>query len=813
MAVQKPVPVPKKEITSVDLVGWASGLNLNGAQNAPPSSFISSKDVELSIDGYIIPRRTLLPFLPDTVETTYQILPVTWNNQLYYFTADHNQIVFCQEGDTVWTPCTTVGVAASLTTALAGTNNDLVFTADLLGTGGNAITITYLNPGTPSAALSVSVAGNDITVHLATNGSSVITSTASLILAAINASVPASALINVALAPANTGAGVVTALATTNLAGGAGTNIIRTLNGGKPKFLRVLDSVLLLNGSNGDKLCYVDLGTPGFPVVKYLPVADPTTAPTVTTTALAAGAFPIYYAYSFTSKTGETVLSSIFTGTYNITRDHWGDVVATPSSIKVTRPAGIPANATYWKLYVATAAQFGTIQPSDMLVLADKLDLSVVDFVDDGTLSINLGTVANEVNNTDGPKVDHGVIEDGNPILFGDVDNPQNIFIGGGGPYALDFSTNNGGYRAEPEKGTNFQVTAIIGFRNGQGIPSLTVLYSNTEGLAKQAVLEQTVVHYGNQSFTVWGVTEQHYGAAGVAATDSAINYNGKLLFLSTDGFMSMNTQPLRQNVISTDPISVQAIDPYVRGIINSAMSNVIGAGWDNKYMWTVPNAGFTTPQQLLILDDNNKVGDRSAWYAVDIPAQWIGVVSPSTDAAFVYLNQLNKSYKLIPGTGTFDVKGGVNVPFGTGATGPLVGMGGAAHNTWQADVQVMFYVMGLVGDITVGVTYRNQNGKLKTKIKTFHGPSFTPSGAGGWGDPEWVYGGATKSIGGLAFAPHLDTSAVAVSAVDVRIPVRIDDIMNEAQWFFTTPVGYSNFKLRAISFEGINLGVRPDLQ
>jgi hypothetical protein len=89
------------------------------------------------------------------------------------------------------------------------------------------------------------------------------------------------------------------------------------------------------------------------------------------------------------------------------------------------------------------------------------------------------------------------IVEDGNPILYGDVDNLQNIWIGGGGPYAMSFSTARGGYLAQPEQGTNFEPTAVIGFRNGQGIPSLTVLYSNTEGLSKQAVLEQQTVNYG----------------------------------------------------------------------------------------------------------------------------------------------------------------------------------------------------------------------------------------------------------------------------------------------------------------------------
>lgn len=808
MAVEDPVKVPEKKVSSVDVPKFDGGMFGGEAQNAPINCFVSSKDIELDKNGYIIPRRRLTPFLPDTVETTYEKAPMLWAGQLYYFTADDNKIKFCQEGDAAWTDCATPGVAATLTTALAGANNDLVFTSRALGATGNSIAIIYLNPGTPSAALSVTVSTTVITVHLATSGASAITSTASLILAAIQASTAASALVTVALAPANTGAGVVTALGSTPLAGGSGTNIITTNNGGMPTFHRVLDSVLVTNGKNGDKLCYVDLTTPGFPVVKYSLVTDPPSALTDSLAGLTTGAQNIYYAFSYTGAVGETLLSPILTQTLNIPRDQW-QTLATPGKITLTRPGSPPAGAEFWNLYVANAATGGVIQTTDMLRLATKLDLANTTFVDDGSLSINLGSVAPIANSTDGPRVSHGIVEDGNPILYGDEDNPYNLHIGGGGPYALDFSISNGGYLAQPEQGTNYYPNVVVGFRTGQGIPALTVLYSNTEGLSKQSTLQQQTVNYGNQSFTVWGVTEQHYGAAGVAAPNSAINYNGKLMFLSTDGFLAAETQPTIQNILSINPVGAP-VDDLIHTIKNSAMPTVVGAGWNNKFMWLAPTGGFDTPQQIVVLDTNNKgVDGKGAWDTLNIPANWIGVISPQNDAAFVYISQGNKTYKLLTGNATFDVKNGVPVPFSTGATGALMGMGGQVHNEWQADVQAMFNVLGLIGDITVGVNYRNQNGQLKTKTKIYHGPAYTPSSAGGWGDPGWGY-----SYGpALSSEPAIDDSAGSVVSVDVRIPVRIDDIFNEAQWFYLTPTGYSNYKLKAISYEGIALGIRPDLQ
>lgn len=590
-----------------------------------------------------------------------------------------------------------------------------------------------------------------------------------------------------------------------------GSNTFTTNNGGMTKFLRVLDKILILNGKNGDKLAYIDLETTGFPITKYDLVTDPTTALTDALTGLSSGSFNVYYAYSYSGAIGETVLSDIATIAINHTRDEWS-TLATPGSIKLTRPGSPPAGSQFWNVYVAISSTAGTIQDSDMLLLAAQLDLATVDFVDNGTLSINLGQPAPLENSTDGPRVEQGQIFDGNPILYADQDNPYAIWIGGGGPNALDFSTSNGGYKAEPEKGTNFYPNMIIGFRTGQGVPALTVLYSNTEGLSKQGVLQQQTINYGDQSFTVWGITEQHYGAAGVAAPNSAINYNGRLLFLSTDGFMSMETQPSVQNVLSTKPIS-SPIDPYVRSIKNEAMNAVVGVGWNNKYMWLVPNNGFDDPQQILVLDANNKgIKGDGAWLPLSIAANWIGVVSPANTAAFVYVCKGNQTYKLTSLSSTFDLLNGAAKPFSTLATGPLIPVSGAAHNTWQAMVQVVFYIMNLLGDIEVGVTYRNQNGKLKTKSKVFHGPVATPSFAGGWGDPQWVYANLPGIPGYLSF-PIIDESSVGLNFEDVRIKVGIDDITNEWQWFYRTEVGYNNYKLKAISAEGINLGIKPDLQ
>jgi hypothetical protein len=113
-------------------------------------------------------------------------------------------------------------VQSELETTLTGANNDLLFTAaaGLPGTAGDAVSVEFVDPATPDAALDVTVAGTDITVDLATDGGGAIVSTAAQVAAAVTGDVDANVLVTVANAPGNDGTGVVTALAQTNLAGG-----------------------------------------------------------------------------------------------------------------------------------------------------------------------------------------------------------------------------------------------------------------------------------------------------------------------------------------------------------------------------------------------------------------------------------------------------------------------------------------------------------------------------------------------------------------------------------------------------------------
>lgn len=112
------------------------------------------------------------------------------------------------------------GVAAEALINSIAADADMVITAAATGTDGNKIRIKLVDPGTTSEALAVAVSGNDITVTLATDAEGTITSTATEVVAAINGSAEAGALVVADLADGNSGEGLANAVELTALTGG-----------------------------------------------------------------------------------------------------------------------------------------------------------------------------------------------------------------------------------------------------------------------------------------------------------------------------------------------------------------------------------------------------------------------------------------------------------------------------------------------------------------------------------------------------------------------------------------------------------------
>ncbi len=110
------------------------------------------------------------------------------------------------------------GTAATLETGVVAENNRIKWTAVTPGAkAGLKIVLAVAGANTP---LSVTVAGEVITVHVATNGASAAISTAAQIINKVNETAAATALLIASNGGASNGTGVVAAVAETALAGG-----------------------------------------------------------------------------------------------------------------------------------------------------------------------------------------------------------------------------------------------------------------------------------------------------------------------------------------------------------------------------------------------------------------------------------------------------------------------------------------------------------------------------------------------------------------------------------------------------------------
>ena len=115
-----------------------------------------------------------------------------------------------------------IELSVSLTTddgdQAAAVIQDITYTAVNAGTAGNSIEITYVDPGLPNNALSITVVGDAIEVSLETDGTSTLISDADDVQTAINLHGQASLLVSAVVS--GTGSTVQTVQAPTNLVGG-----------------------------------------------------------------------------------------------------------------------------------------------------------------------------------------------------------------------------------------------------------------------------------------------------------------------------------------------------------------------------------------------------------------------------------------------------------------------------------------------------------------------------------------------------------------------------------------------------------------
>lgn len=586
-----------------------------------------------------------------------------------------------------------------------------------------------------------------------------------------------------------------------------GANSITTDEGVITTFLRVNDILLCMNGT--DELRYIDLAT--LDMVVFTHVDDPVSVLTCVATGITGtGPFSVYYAISYNSDGGgETAIGPIKTQAVSKSRSVWAQDGTEYLTIDFNDTP--PAGATSRNLYAAIVLQGTTPVASDLAMLKANIPTADTSFVDNGSIPFDIAfNTAPDTNSTAGIKAVAGTMVGSIPVLYGDPDNPYDLYFGAITDDGVSFGSNNGAQRLPLLKGTNYYPTSVIGFRNNQNIPNLLALFSGTEGVSKQQIISQKTITYGNTTLTYWGADELNAGASAVYARYGVVNYLSKLLFPSSEGITAIQTEQDLQNVLSPSIVSDAISDTYGT-IRNADFNKIVGTAWNNLVAYAVPSRGYNYNNQILIYDLTNK--NKPKWYIWDLEVNWIGAVSPPNSDSFMYIRQGNEFYKLSEGyTAEDENADGTSTAFPVVIEGALQSAN-QAKNSFFAATQAVVYVANFIGTITVEVSYYDQKGKLKRKRKTFTNGSHADNLLAGWGNPRLLWNSWNNRV--INWSTPMPTSGTTNSTQKIRKRCRIrlpNRVVNESKFKVSSDLDNTSFDVVNAIIEGVNIGVIGDI-
>lgn len=585
-----------------------------------------------------------------------------------------------------------------------------------------------------------------------------------------------------------------------------GNNSVTTTPGTITTFLRVNDVLLILNDKDNSR--YVDLAT--MEVVQFTYVDDPTSTLTATGTGITtSGAFKLYYAITYNGDGGgETNIGPILSQSVNKSRSVWkGDGT---EYLTISFNDTPPASATSRNLYMAQAIEGTTPQASDLVRIATSIPIADTSFSDDGQIPFDIRAGLAPIDNTTaGVKCPYGQEQNGLAILYGDPDNPYTLYFSGRTETGISFAAGQGAVQYHLNQGTNYYPTSVIGFRNNQNIPSLFVLSSNTKGVGKQSILTQKTITYGNNTITYWDAEEMNTGASGVRSPYGVVSYLNQLLFPSAEGITSIKTEANLQNVLSPNIISEKVNKTY-SSISYRNFDKIVTAAWDNKIAFAVPSRGYNFNNQIMIYDLSNK--DRPKWYIWDIEADWIGTMTPPDQSAFLYIRKGKHFFRLRESYVAQDEdETGASLPFPTTVETTLLATS-QTRNSFFAVNQAVSYMAEFVGKLTMTVTYVNQRGKTKTKVKEFTNGTHRRNMIAGWSNPYLLYGTGKSPYQSWSGQLPINREGF-VQKTNRRIKMRLPNpVVNEMKIRIDSDFEDTSYRLVNATFEGISVGIIGDI-
>lgn len=584
-----------------------------------------------------------------------------------------------------------------------------------------------------------------------------------------------------------------------------GDNAVTTTEGLMTTFLRQNDCLLVLNGV--DRLRYIDLST--MEMVQFSHINDPTNAPTYTATGITnSGSYKVYYGITFNGPGGgETAMSPILTATVSKDRSTWDSDGS--EYVTIARNNSVPTGAVSWNLYAAVAIEGTSPAATDLVMLKSSIPNATTSLADNGSLPFDLyGGRGSDDNSTEGIIAKQGKDEAGTAILYGDPNNPYTLYFSGTSSEGVAFGVKDGAQRLELNKGTDYYPTAVVGFRNNQGLPNILALFNSTQGISKQQIISQKTITYSDGVINYWGADELNTGASSTASPYGVINYLGKLMFVSSEGIVAIDTQANVQNVLSSGLIT-RNVDKTFKSIMSSQYSKIVVAAANSKVYFAVPSRGYTYNNQIMVYDLENP--DKPRWYVWDIKADWIGTVSPQNSNAFVYVRDGNKFYRLEEGfVSNDDDAASLAKPFAMVATGSLLSAT-QSRNSFFAISQVVFYMVDWVGDIDIEVGWYDEVGEPQSESRTFSSGSYALTTDAGWDNTIYFDDqDFTSQFGWDDILPIIGTAGAQKKRK--RLKIELPDVVTNEMWFTISSNSSASWTCVMVAYEGVSIGIMADI-
>lgn len=339
-----------------------------------------------------------------------------------------------------------------------------------------------------------------------------------------------------------------------------------------------------------DRLSYVDLTDDS--ITTYTSLTTPSISSTVYS-GTAGSATHYYRVAAYGSSGGLSIASAAGSAASGKLRDTW---VENTDFVTVTWGA------------VADAIGYTVFYSSDNITFYELFSTVETSYKDTGTLAVNPYKVAPEFDSSGGQVFTWMYADAKNMQVFG-ITSDNNLHWSAPGyiPGAADFSPQNGGGYVPIDETGDTVLNYVTGFRNGQGLPVITVSARGAAGKGKLFHVAFETLTVGDQAITYANVYEAN-GQSGTYAPRATIKSGDDITYPTGRDFKSTGTSQNIVNILTTKRID-QVIEKDTDNISLNALHKAVGVEDQERLYFALP-VGSTENNQIWYLDR----GRKNAW-------------------------------------------------------------------------------------------------------------------------------------------------------------------------------------------------------